>query len=194
MQLNKENATKQISLTLVLSVVAMAINYMISFIITPYITTNMGAEAFGFVSLAKTISNYGVIATGCLNAFAARYITLAYHKNNIVKANTYFSSVVIANLGLLMITILFEIFFIYKLQMFIKIPNALIFDVKILFALDITNYMMLALANTFTVAAYIKNKLASVEINNVITYLTQVVVLIVLYKFFPIKVYYVGIG
>ncbi len=194
MQLNKENATKQISLTLVLSVVAMAINYMISFIITPYITTNMGAEAFGFVSLAKTISNYGVIATGCLNAFAARYITLAYHKDNIVKANTYFSSVVIANLGLLMITILFEIFFIYKLQMFIKIPNALIFDVKILFALDITNYMMLALANTFTVAAYIKNKLASVEINNVITYLTQIVVLIVLYKFFPIKVYYVGIG
>lgn len=194
MQLNKENATKQISLTLFLSVVAMAINYMISFILTPYITTNMGAEAFGFVSLAKTISNYGIIATGCLNAFAARYITIAYHKDDIIKANTYFSSVVFANLGLLIITMLFEIFFICKLQVFIKIPTDLLYDVKVLFALDITNYMMLALTNTFTVAAYIKNKLGSVEINNIIAYLTQVVVLIVLYKFFPIRVYYVGIG
>lgn len=48
MRMNKENATKQISFTLILSIVAMAINYMISFVLTPYITTNMGAEAFGF--------------------------------------------------------------------------------------------------------------------------------------------------
>lgn len=194
MRMNKENATKQISFTLILSIVAMAINYMISFVLTPYITTNMGAEAFGFVSLAKTIANYGIIATGCLNAFAARYITIAYHKDDIEKANTYFSSVVIANIGLLLITIIFEVFFIYNIQVFIKIPTNLVSDVKVLFALDITNYMLLALANTFTVSAYIKNKLGSVETNNVITYLTQVIVLIVLYKFLPIRVSYVGVG
>lgn len=194
MKRNKENATRQISVTLFLSVVAMATNYMISFVLTPFITTNMGAEAFGFVSLAKTISNYGIIATGCLNAFAARYITIAYHKNEVKKANTYFSSVVIANVCLLLITIICEFLFIYKLQVFIRIPKELIFDVKVLFALDITNYMMLALANTFTVSAFIKNKLDSVEVINLITYVTQVIVLVILYSFFPMRIYYVGIG
>lgn len=188
------SATRQIFLTLFLSIVAMMINYMISFAITPYITENLGAEAYGFVSLAKTISNYGIIVTGCLNAFASRYIVIAYHKKEINKANSYFSSVVIANLGLLLITILFEIFFINKIRMFIKIPEELLFDVKVLFALDIANYMLLAFANTFTVAAFIKNKLDSIELIKVITYFVEACVLIILYKFLPAKIYYVGIG
>lgn len=193
MQSNK-SATKRISATLIISVLAMAINYVISFALTPYITTHIGTEAYGFVSLAKTVSNYGIIITGCLNAFASRYITIAYHKEELKKAKCYFSSVVIANIALVFVMIILEIFFIWKIEWFIKIPQSLLKDVKILFALDIINYMLLALANTFVASAYIKNQLDKIEIIKLIAYFVEALALVAFYKFFSPKIYYVGIA
>jgi O-antigen/teichoic acid export membrane protein len=194
MKNGRDSATKRISATLLISVMAMAINYIISFLLTPYITTNVGTEAYGFVTLAKTISNYGIIITGCLNAYAARYITISYHEGNVKKANQYYSSVVLANFGLLIAVILFEVFFIWKLELFVRIPTELVTDVKILFALDITNYMLLAVANTFTASAYIKNRLDRVELIKLISYLTEAFILLLLFRFLSPKIFYVGIG
>lgn len=194
MRYKGNSATRRISMTLLVSISAMAINYLISLLLTPYITTYIGTDAYGFVSLAKTISNYGIIITGALNAYAARYITLAYHEGNLRKANRYFSSVVINNIGLLVAILIFEVFFIWKLQIFIKIPSNLITEVKILFAMDITNYMLLTLANVFTVSAYIKNHLYRMDLIKLLSYLVEAVVLVILFHFFPARIYYVGIG
>ena len=172
----------------------MAINYLIMFTLTPYITMYLGTEAYGFVSLAKTVSNYGIIITGCLNTYASRYITIEFHKGNLKKANNYFSSIVLANLGMLAIILILTFFLITKLQIFIKIPNELVRDVKILFLLDILNYMLMALANTFTVFAYIRNRLDQLEIIKLLSYLTEAIVLIFLFKTLTPKVYYVGVG
>ncbi len=188
------STTKRISATLIISVLAMIINYAISFALTPYITTHIGTEAYGFVSLAKTVSNYGIIITGCLNAFASRYITISYHKGNLEKANCYFSSVVIANIGLVFVMVIVEIFFIWKIEWFIRIPQNLLTDVKILFALDIINYMLLALANTFVASAYIKNRLDKIEIIKLIAYFGEALALVAFYKFFSPNIYYVGIA
>ncbi len=194
MKNKKLEATWRVSYTLLISVIAMTVNYLIMFLLTPYITTYLGTEAYGFVSLAKTVSNYGIIITGCLNTYAARYITIEYHNGNIKKANSYFSSVVFANLGMLAIVVVFAFFFIVKLQLFIRIPETLVHDVKILFALDILNYMLMALANTFTASAYINNRLDKLEIIKLITYISEAVVLVLMFYVLPPKVYYVGIG
>ena len=187
-------ANWRVPYTFLISVIAMAVNYLIMFLLTPYITTYLGTEAYGFVSLAKTVSNYGIIITGCLNTYAARYITIEYHKGDFKKANSYFSSVVFANLGMLAIVVVFAFLFITKLQLFIRIPNDLVHDVKILFSLDILNYMLVAFANTFTASAYINNRLDKLEIIKLITYVSEAVVLVLLFYFLPPKVYYVGIG
>lgn len=194
MQKRNVRATLRVSYTLFLSVIAMTVNYLIILMLTPYITTYLGTEAYGFVSLAKTVSNYGIIITGCLNTYAARYITVEFHNKNYKKANIYFSSVVVANLGMLAIVFVCSLFFIFKLQLFIRIPNELVHDVKVLFALDILNYMLIAIANTFTVAAYIRNRLDKLEIIKLLSYLAEATVLVVLFWNLPPKVYYVGVG
>ena len=192
--IENRSATKRITLTLIISFLAMFVNYVISFTLTPFITTYVGTDAYGFVTLAKTISNYGIIITGCLNAFASRYITIAYHRGDLKKANNYFSSVVIANIGMFFAVLLFEVFFIWKLQIFMKIPNELMSEVKILFALDITNYMLLAISNTFVASAYIKNRLDKIEAIKLVAYIVEAGVLVILFRFLPAKIYYVGMG
>ena len=118
--------TNRISITLILSILGMFINYAISFLLTPYITERIGTEAYGFVTLAKTVSNYGIVITGCLNAYAARFITLSFHKKDLSKANLFFSTVIISNFALLILASIFDVFFVYKIQSFIDISSELL--------------------------------------------------------------------
>ena len=53
---------------------AFVVNYLIQLILTPYITSTVGTEAYGFIALAKNFAQYAAIITAALNSFAARYI------------------------------------------------------------------------------------------------------------------------
>lgn len=191
---NSNKIGLQFSKTLLFSLIAMAINYGISLILTPYITETLGTEAYGFVSLAKTVSNYGIIITTCLNSYAGRHIVLAYHKNDLDQANKYYSSVILANISLLLIVTLGSVFFIWKLQSFFVIPDYLLFDVRLLFAMDIFNFMLLATVNVFSVYTTVKDKLHKVHIARILGYLAEVAVLVALFMLCVPKIYYVGIA
>ena len=185
---------KSIPLTLILSVIALGINYVISLVLTPYISDTLGTEAYGFVTLAKTIANYGIILTSCLNSFSSRFITIAYQKKEKNKANTFYSSVIIANIILLFATLIFSLVFVTNIRLFIVVPDELIADVKILFFLDFINYIVLAIGNIFTVYAYIKDKLYITHIIRIAAYGTEAVILLILFKYSDPHVYYVGIS
>ena len=192
---NKEMTNKrEISMTLLFSIIAMGLNYLISFLLTPYITTHLGTEAYGFVTLAKTIANYGVIITSCLNTYASRFITIAYHEGDVDKARKYYSSVVLTNVFLLIVVTLLDVVLISYLDRFIAIPISLVHDVKVLFFIDIFNYMLLALGNVFNAYAYVRNKLDRIYIVRIISYISEGVILFLLFKRFEAKVYFVGVA
>lgn len=184
----------KISIALVLSILGMFINYAISFLLTPYITEKIGTEAYGFVTLAKTVSNYGIVITGCLNAYAARFITLSFHKKDLSKATLFFSTVVISNFVLLILASLIDVIFVYKIQSFIYVSSDILVDVRILFAIDIFNYVFLALVNSFTVSLYICDRLDIVEGIKVIAYIVEAIMLFMLFSVFSPRVCYVGIS
>ena len=75
--------------TIIITGIAFIVNYGINLVLTPYITDNVGTEAYGFVSLAKQFAQYATIVTTALNSFASRYVTIAYHKDNKKEANVY---------------------------------------------------------------------------------------------------------
>ena len=80
------------------SLLSLCINYLMNFLITPYVTNNIGVEAYGFVALANTFVSYVDILAVGLNAFAGRFIAMAYYQHEPEKANRYFSSTVLADL------------------------------------------------------------------------------------------------
>lgn len=87
------NKSKQFISSVFLSLLAVGLNYVITLLLTPYIVGNIGTEAYGFVSLAKTFANYALIFTTALNTFAARFISIEYFNRNTKKAQQYFNSV-----------------------------------------------------------------------------------------------------
>lgn len=49
------NKLKRLLMTILTSGIATILSFLISFILTPYITNKLGVEAYGFVTLARTL-------------------------------------------------------------------------------------------------------------------------------------------
>ncbi len=180
--------------TIFITGMAFCVNYGINLILTPFITDNVGTEAYGFVSLAKQFAQYAMIITTALNSFAARHIAVSYHKNEKREANIFFSSVFYGDLGLGTVILTIALLCIFFLDKLINIPGSLVSDVKFLFLYIFINFWLVTVFNVFSVTAFIKNKLDLTGVYKGISYMTEAVVLLVIYVLFPAKVCYVGLG
>lgn len=188
------STSKQFVVSVFFSFFAVAWNYLISLVLTPFITENIGTEAYGFVSLAKTFANYASIFTVALNAFSARYISIEYHKGNKKKANVYYNSVFIADVILAIVIFCMAVVIIINLNRFLMIPEDLIGDVKKLFLLDTINFLILSCGTVFMTATTIKNRLEMGSIARAISYIAEAVFLFIAFSLLTPRVYYVGIG
>lgn len=172
--------------------VSFCITLGISFFLTPYITESVGAEAYGYVSLANNFVNYASIITLALNSMASRFISLSYHKNNKKEANEYFTSVLTTNLILILLLFLPSLFLIIFLNHAINIPNNLEIYVKVLFSLVFVNFFVGLINTTYSVATFIKNR---VELNNLRTMesnLIKTALMIILFAIFGPNIIFIG--
>ena len=73
---------KQLATNLIANIISFGVSFGISFFLSPYIISNVGKEAHGFVSLANDFVNYIALFTIALNSMASRFITIKIHKND----------------------------------------------------------------------------------------------------------------
>lgn len=173
---------------------ALVINTFITLLLVPVISRTLGNDAYGFVTLGKSIAQYATMITAALNSFAARYIVVSYHREDYSEANTYFSSTVYGDLILgtgLFAVALVGICFLEKL---LVIPAALVTDVKLLFLFVFLNFWLVTVTTAFSASAHIKNRLHIVGVFKALAYVCEAAILIICFRFFPPHVFYVGLG
>lgn len=98
-----------------------------------------------------------------LNAYAGRFISVAYHKGQKEEANRYFSSTIVADAVLGGMVFLLGIAMILKITWFCKIPQELVPDVKRLFFLVLLRYIMVVMRTAFETAAFIADRIDITE-------------------------------
>lgn len=186
--------SKKILITIFFSALAMGANYLINFFLTPYITENISAEAYGFVSLSKTFISYAGIITIALNSYATRFIAVAYHRNETAKCEKYFSSVFYANL--ILSIILFLIFCIGSINIasILNVPVELVNQVELLFFITGISFSITTTFSVFSASSYIKNQLDKINIFKGISYVIEAIILIVMFYFFNPSVWFVSLG
>ena len=172
---------KKVFIVMAASGAAFAINYLINFFLTPFITKNLGTDAYGYVTLAKTIASYAVIITTALNSYAARFITIEYHKEDYEKANVYFNSVFFADLFIGGALLVFAILFSGIATFLLNVPEQLRNDVKKLIVLVFLNLFISTGGTVFQAASYIKNKLDVANVIKGISYIVEAAILLALY-------------
>ena len=190
--MNKNNL--RIATAIIVSGLGVFISYLINFLLTPYITDNIGIEAYGFVSLAKNFVNYAQIATIAITSFVVRYISVSYHERKMQEANEYYSTSVIACVALAGVIFISALLLITKIDLLLNVPQNLIFSVKLLFLIVFLNFVLTTATTPYTTAAYIKNRLDITGIIKIIAYLVDAGVMVILFINCTPNVWFVGMG
>lgn len=192
--LKKELSTNQkLMLNLIASFIAFAVTFGINFFLSPYIVRTVGVEAYGFVNLANNFISYASLITIAVNALSGRFISVKIYKNDYEGANKYYTSVFFANSFLsLILLILATVVWIF-LEYIIEIPEAIFWDVKLLFAMLFANCVINTLSSVFSVSTFATNKLYLTSIISIESGVARAIVLVLLFTFCAPKVSYLGI-
>ncbi|MCX8074610.1 MAG: oligosaccharide flippase family protein [Clostridia bacterium] len=185
---------KRLMFNLFSSVFAFMVQMGINFILAPIIVRKLGNEAYGFIGLANNFVSYATILTVALNSMATRFITIEIHKNNIEKANKYYSSVFFCNIILSLIICIVSIITILNLNSIIQIPDELYIDVKLTFSLIFLSFIISLINTAFSIATFVKNRIDIASVRQIVANVIKMVVLLVLFMYFKPKIYYIGIA
>lgn len=186
--------TKQSAINLVAQMVMFGVNLCINFFLVPYITKVIGVDAYGFVGLANDFVGYAQIVTIAINSMASRFITIKIHQGEKEEANKFYSSVVIANIILSIILGIIGVIFVFFMQYFVNIPDNLLLDVKLLFALMFANFIISILTSTFSVATFCTNKLYLTSIKTIFSQILRVIILLGAFLLLKPSVFYIGLA
>lgn len=181
---------KAVALNMIANILSFGVSMMISFFLTPYITKTVGTEAYGLVGLANSFINYINIITAALNSMASRFIIIELHKKDTDKANTYFSSVLIANTIFAFIILIPAIWLIVNIDILNISPN-LLWDAKITFAIIFINFVISLLGAFFGIVLYAKNILWKGSFRTLESNILRVLLIIAFFTIFSGKIYFV---
>ena len=172
--------------------ISFAITLLIGFFLSPYIVEHLGAEANGFTQLANNFVTYASLITIALNSMGSRFMSVEYHRGNIQNVKKYYSSLIIANITVILVLILPAFLLIMNLENLLNISKENIFDVKVLFGAVFATYFLNQINSIFMASTYIKNKLYYTNAITAATNLLRAGILVFLFSFFKPHMYYVG--
>lgn len=175
--------TKRLAINMFYGIIAFALNLFISFFITPYITENFGADAYGFIKLATDFASYASLFTIALNSMASRFIMLRREVGDVVEAQKYYSSITVANIILSVVLTIVSAGVVVYLEYLIEIPNALVSEVKVVFALTFVNLIINLIFSTWGNCYYLTNRL---DINSIKTAQSNIIRIIFIIAAFNI--------
>jgi len=179
---------------IIFSVLAFALNMFISFFITPYITERFGSDIYGYVKMANDFANYAALFSIALNSMASRFIMLERTRGNAAAASEYFSSVGIANIILAAVFMLPSALCVYFLDTLFVIPGAMVFEVKLTFALTFANFIIQLVFSIFSNCYYITNTLYIRSLRTAQASILNVALVLGLFFLFEARISYVVLG
>lgn len=172
-------SSRALAKNVVFSVVAFVLNFFISFYITPRIAGQFGSDTYGYLKLANDFASYAALFSIALNSMASRFIMLERSRGNTEKARQYFSSVGVANTILALVFVIPAVLCVRYLDTLFEIAPALVWEVKLTYALTFTNFILQLFFSIYSNCYYLTNtlylnslRLAQAGILNAVTVLS----------------------
>lgn len=189
-----ESKGRRLLLTLLTTGVATLLAFGINFCITPFITSRLGSDAYGFINLSNTFVSYALIGTTAITSFATRYIGIEYLQGNYEESSKYFSTILIST-GVFSVVLFVGLLAVgLNLDYFMNVPERILPDVQYLMVLVFVNFLIANASTCFSCSAYIENKLDVYGLFQSASYIVESVLLLLLYGLFAPRLAYFGVG
>lgn len=167
-------------------------NMGVNFLLSPYIVATLGEEANGFMQLANNFVSYVSLITIAFNSMAGRFVSISFHKGDLDSVNRIFSSAMTCNLVISVVLFPIMSLFVFNIDSWIRIENADITDVKLLFLCVFISFFIGLITSVYNISMFVKNVL---YINNVFTFVRSVFyagILLGLFSYLNPHVYFVS--
>lgn len=184
---------KQLTINMIANIVSYSSNLLISFVLTPFLINTLGKETYSFYPMANTIVSYMSVITTSMNTMASRFVTVSLVKGDREEANRYYSSVLAANSILGLLLVIPMVLVVVFLEKFMEIPINSVAAVKTLFALVFSSTLLNIFGAIFGIATFAKNRIDLRSLRELVTAILRLVLFVLLYKFLPASIIYVGI-
>ena len=185
---------KLLTKTFIANIAAFLTNSLIGIFMTPYIVNNVGAEAYGFVTLANNFTNYAQILMVALNSMAGRYITIAIHRGDNEGASRYFNSVLAANIAMTAVLLIPAVLVVFFFDSIVNISNYIVRDVKFLFFTVFISFFLSILGTAFSCSTFAANRRDLEATRRLESYLIKAFVILLTFSIFNPHIYFWGIA
>jgi len=185
---------KRMVINMLAQITSLLVNIVLNFVLTPYITSNVGKEAYGYINLGFQFTGYISIFTIALNSVLSRFVMIKMEKKELKMANAYFTSVTYANIILSIILIIPMTFLVLGLENVIDIPNAYLYDIKLLWTFILLGFILNMAFVSFGIASFISDRMDLSSKRNIESNLLKSLIIILCYFLFVPKVWYFGIA
>lgn len=185
---------KKIAINMVAQIVSFVINLLINFILTPYVTAKVGKSVYGFVNMAFQTTSYVTIFTAALNTMVGRYITINLSKKDYKSANTYFSSVIVANALVSAVLILPSVAGVLFVDRWLDVPVEHVADVRILFGFIFAAFLCSLVTQFYGVSTYAVNRLDLSAKRTIENNFLKALLLAGCFMMLSPKVWYIGLA
>lgn len=185
---------RQMTRNILMNICAFGMQFVINFYISPIIVRDIDASAYGFMGLANDFVSYASIVSTIFNSVAARFISDAFYRKDYNIANGYFNSLIVTNGILAIIFSLVGIIFIPYLNYILNVPESIIYDVKITFALVFGAYIVNLITNVFTTSTFITNRTDIQGTRNIINYIIRFSGIVLLLNFVSVKIQWIALS
>lgn len=191
---NISNISKrQIGINMAANIVAYSSNILISFVLTPFLINTLGKDTYSFYPIANSFVSYMSILTNSMNSMASRFVTISLVRGDEQEANKYYSSVLATNVYLALVLLIPMIMVVVFLDKFMEIPLNSVAAVKALFSFVFAAALVNILGSILGIATFAKNRIDLRSLRELVTAVLRLLLFVVLYKFLPASIAYVGV-
>ena len=184
---------KQLSKNLITNIISMVISLGINYLITPYITKQLGIAAYSYVSIITNIISFFTVITYTLNSMVGRFYTIAYNENE-ENSNQYISTALYCCFGLAIILLPIIILMTLFLDKLIVIENYLTNDVKFAFFISSLTFLLSTISSVVATGTYAKNKLQISNYIGILANSAKAIIIFALFYIFSAKIWFIGLG
>ncbi len=190
--LNKYMDKRQV-LNLIASIVSFGINICISFFLSPFIVSNLGTEAYGYVGMITTFTSFTAVLTTALSSVTSRFIIIAQEQGDDKKANTYFNTTYFVNIGYACLFSLFYGLVLLNLTKVINITDVYLHDVTILWGLNFLQNVLSLLVPSFALVYTINSRFDLKSYKEIMSHVLRAGLLFACFSIFIPYLWYLGL-
>jgi membrane protein EpsK len=167
---------------------------VVTFWMTPYLIGYLGMAAYGIIPLTQNLVSYTAVLTNALNNAVSRYLTIELGQRQIITAKKTFNSALFAILGLFLLLSPVILIIAFAFPNIFSIPTGFEKDASWLFILIAVTFFSSVVGGVFSVSAFVYSEFLKLNLVNIVSLLSRVCCLIILFSFFSPRIWYAGIG